>query len=43
MWSVLGLDFLMLTGNWGKKIVAEALLQVALTEAEAGWDGGNSW
>ena len=36
MLSVFGLDFLLLTGNWGKNIVAEAVLQVILAEAEAG-------
>ena len=36
MLSVLGLDFLLLTGHWEKNIVAEALLPVVLAEAEAG-------
>ena len=36
MLLVFGLDFLLLTSNWEKNIVAEALLQVVLAEAEAG-------
>ena len=36
MLSGLGLDFLLLTGNWEKNIVSGVLLPIVLAEAEAG-------
>ena len=33
-WQFLGLDFLLLTGNWEKNIAVEALLSVVLAAAE---------
>ena len=42
LWAF-GLRFSFLNWQLGKNIVAEALLPVVLAEAEAGWDGENSY